>query len=311
MFNKLRNGGKPKSKSGIEPSLSGREHQPERSSQLSNRASKQAPRQADDITRAAPPRLELPRRRGTAPDGPALPPNQGSANKAPPNQAHLRPAHLKAVGPAAERYGAEPSGVRAAAAPPRPVDPRPISQPVSQPKSQAVSRPVAQPVASAPARPVIPPYPVAGARGAAAPAGSHAPGFPPAASPGAEVQSLGRLMLVGPQIRLTGEIKACERLVIEGAVEGEVSETERLEIARGGRFQGGAQVENCMVDGVFEGELDVRGVLTIRPNGLIQGTVRYGDIEIERGGRISGTFGARAGESQAAHPAKSSGPRQA
>ena len=122
------------------------------------------------------------------------------------------------------------------------------------------------------------------------------------------MQSLGRLMLVGPKIRLTGEIKACERLIVEGEVEGEVSETERLEVARGGRFRGIAQVESCMVDGLFEGELDVRGVLTVRSNGRIQGAVRYGEIEIERGGLIAGSFGAR-GEERTARPVETGGPR--
>jgi cytoskeletal protein CcmA (bactofilin family) len=243
---------------------------------------------------APPPRLELPRRGAAA------------SMYAPQKSGAPRPPHLKSVGPAGETgRAAIPSDPRAPA--------------------RVVSRPVAQPIEQ-PARPAIPPYPVSGARGAAAASAALAQG--PLASPSparaAEVQSFGRLMLVGPQIRLSGEIKACERLVVEGIVEGEVSDTERLEVARGGRFQGTAQIESCAVDGVFEGELDVRGVLTLKANGRVAGKVRYGEIEIERGGVIAGDFSTRgaaevsgqaaaaqSGRSHAGRSAKPAGPRPA
>ncbi len=260
---------------------------------------------------APPPRLELPRHR-TAPSFDAAP-----------RPGALKPAHLKSVDPAAIPGRTEMQNRSRASSMPN--DSRDSARPVS--------RPVAQPLqASQPARPVIPPYPVSGARSAAmTPAmpaqGPQISGPQPART--AEVQSFGRLMLVGPQIRLSGEIRACERLVVEGFVEGEVSDTERLEVARGGHFQGAAQIESCAIDGVFEGELDVRGVLSLKANGRVAGKVRYGEIEIERGGIIAGDFGARgaaeasgqaaaaqpgrlpSGRPQNARPPSSDGPRSA
>lgn len=298
MFNKFRNGGKSGSKSGSGTSSDSR----------AGRGDAQGPR-------SEPPRLELPRHRSAPPV--AYP--QGGTPSAP-RAVPDKPAHLKPVGAKIGENAWHPK-----LATPRAAEPQAPARPVAQPVAQPVSQPVAQTPAGGPvpARPPIPPYPVsgpaAGARAAAAPSAGPAVAAPVAATPlatnstGAEVQSLGRLMLVGPQIRLTGEIKACERLVVEGTVEGEVSETERLEVARGGAFHGTAQVESCMIDGLFEGELDVRGVLTLRSNGRVQGTVRYGDIEIERGGRIAGAFGPRGGEAErdGTRPVRSSGPRQA
>lgn len=130
----------------------------------------------------------------------------------------------------------------------------------------------------------------------------------PLTARGAEVQSFGRLMLVGPRIRLKGDIQACERLVIEGAVEGEIGATARLEVARGGRFQGKARIESCAIDGVFEGDLEVRGVLSLKANGRVSGKVRYGEIEIERGGIIEGDF---AVQGAAEAPDRIAGPRPA
>jgi len=115
--------------------------------------------------------------------------------------------------------------------------------------------------------------------------------YPPAGDGEAKVRGFGHLLLVGRDIRLTGRIKACERIVVEGAVEGEVLETSTMEIAPTGRFSGTAAVENCVVAGRFEGELTVSGVLTLKGDGRVEGTIRYGEIEIERGGVIAGSFG--------------------
>ena len=58
-----------------------------------------------------------------------------------------------------------------------------------------------------------------------------------------------------------------------------------------GRFTNGkAEVEEAEISGVYEGELTVRNRLLIRSTGQVKGTVRYGEIEVERGGRISGTI---------------------
>ncbi|MEE8506165.1 MAG: polymer-forming cytoskeletal protein, partial [Kiloniellales bacterium] len=59
----------------------------------------------------------------------------------------------------------------------------------------------------------------------------------------------GRTLMVGRDISLTGEITSCEKLIVEGRVDGDVSETRRLEINESGGFTGSAVVEECMVAG--------------------------------------------------------------
>lgn len=124
----------------------------------------------------------------------------------------------------------------------------------------------------------------------------------PSAAPGpsqSTPQGLGRVLAVGRDIRLTGEIKSCDTLTIEGSVEGDLSETRHLEIGQGGRFNGTAEVESAVIGGAFEGDLTVRGLLTLKGTGRVSGSIRYGEIEIERGGRISGTFGLMGGSDAA------------
>lgn len=214
------------------------------------------PAKTEPRTSEPPPRIELPSFR----------PAQGRFQPTPPAQRSASPSSAPAQQP-----------TRPVAQPSRPVSrpqPGPVARPVQGPV-QPPARPVAQPIASRTTGPAVTP-PILG---------------PGQRTPAASSKTVGRVMLVGADIKLNAEIGACERLVVEGAVEGELSEAESLEIARGGRFRGTAEVEDCVVDGLFEGELTVHGVLALKANGRVTGTVRYGAIEIERGGTISGNFG--------------------
>ena len=98
----------------------------------------------------------------------------------------------------------------------------------------------------------------------------------------------GRTLMVGRDISLTGEIMSCEKLIVEGRVDGDVSETRRLEINESGGFTGSAVVEECVIAGHFDGKLTVKGLLAVRPSGRINGTIRYGEVEIARGGELTG-----------------------
>jgi len=100
----------------------------------------------------------------------------------------------------------------------------------------------------------------------------------------------GKRLTVGPGISLSGEITACDRLVVQGSVQVTLNETRAIEITESGRFTNGkAEVEEAEISGVYEGDLTVRNRLLIRSTGRVQGNVRYGEIEVERGGRVSGS----------------------
>lgn len=103
-------------------------------------------------------------------------------------------------------------------------------------------------------------------------------------------EAVGKRLIVGQGISLSGEITACDRLVVEGDVQVTLNETRAIEIAESGRFTNGkAEVEDAEISGIYEGELTVRNRLLIRATGRVKGTVRYGEIEIERGGKLTGS----------------------
>ena len=111
-----------------------------------------------------------------------------------------------------------------------------------------------------------------------------------------------RKLIVGREITLSGEINSCDKLVIEGSVEANLQNCTEVELAESGLFKGSATIDEIDVRGRFEGTLTVRKRLVIRATGRVSGTIRYGQIEIECGGRISGDVQANAGDEPLATP---------
>jgi len=97
-----------------------------------------------------------------------------------------------------------------------------------------------------------------------------------------------RKLTVGREITLSGEITSCDKLIIEGSVEANLNNCRDVEIAESGLFKGSASIEEAEIHGRFEGNLVVRKRLLIKASGKVSGTIRYGQIEIECGGQISG-----------------------
>ena len=94
----------------------------------------------------------------------------------------------------------------------------------------------------------------------------------------------------GKQIRMSGEISGCERLVVEGKVEANLSDVKAVEVTTNGTFKGNAEVESAMIAGTYEGNLKVRGHLEIAPSGVVKGGVAYKTITVANGGKILGSI---------------------
>jgi cytoskeletal protein CcmA (bactofilin family) len=148
---------------------------------------------------------------------------------------------------------------------------RPIgAAPASSPGTPAITPPAATPLTP---RPAETPRRAEG----------HAPIIP---TPKRDSEM--RRLIVGREISLTGEITSCERLVVEGTVEANLNNCREIEIAEAGLMKGTAAIEEAEIRGRYEGSLTVRKRLLIRATGKVSGMVRYGQLEIEAGGQISG-----------------------
>jgi cytoskeletal protein CcmA (bactofilin family) len=104
-----------------------------------------------------------------------------------------------------------------------------------------------------------------------------------------------RKLIVGRDISLSGSITSCDRLIVEGSVEADLNNCRDVDIAESGLFKGTASIESAEIRGRFEGSLNCRKRLLIKASGRVSGTIRYGQIEIECGGQISGDIQAQPG----------------
>ncbi|MEK9645204.1 MAG: polymer-forming cytoskeletal protein [Alphaproteobacteria bacterium] len=101
----------------------------------------------------------------------------------------------------------------------------------------------------------------------------------------------GKKLIVGREIELSGNISACDKLVVEGKVEANISDCREIEVAASGTFKGEAEINVAEISGIFEGNLTARDILFVRSTGRVTGKVRFGKLEIERGGEIVGDVG--------------------
>ncbi len=166
----------------------------------------------------------------------------------------------------------------------------------------APSAPTPSPAASAPNAPSAPsfrPVPPQAAMAASRPSApsmaspsAHAPSHSESSRSAAPIgrPNAKRVLTVGPDIQMKGEITSCDRVVIEGAVDATMRDVHTVELTESGALKGTAEVEDAEISGSFEGDLVVRGKLTVYSSGRVRGNVTYGEIEIQRGGQISGNI---------------------
>ncbi|MES1150652.1 MAG: polymer-forming cytoskeletal protein [Dongia sp.] len=158
------------------------------------------------------------------------------------------------------------------------VQPRNYQRP--EPAAQPASRPALNPEIArrGPDLSVFGPRRDAGAQPAAAAATASKPSTEPDT----------KKLIVGGGITLNGEIRTCDTLVVEGRVEAVLQECKNIEIMAPGEFKGAAEVDVADISGRFDGDLTARQRLIVRAGGKVLGKIRYGQLEIERGGVLSG-----------------------
>jgi cytoskeletal protein CcmA (bactofilin family) len=135
--------------------------------------------------------------------------------------------------------------------------------------------------------------------GAAAAQGNR-PAYPGASYPGAQNQGTsytaqandadnGRKLVIGQGITMSGEIEACDHLIVEGTIEASLKGANVLDVAESGSYFGTVEIEEANIAGRFEGDITVRGRLTIEATGTIIGSVSYKELSMEAGATLDGS----------------------
>lgn len=130
-----------------------------------------------------------------------------------------------------------------------------------------------------------PAYPGTYAGGASQAA--NAPGYT-SSTPAHDPES--NKLVIGAGINLSGEIEACDHLIVQGTVQASLKGANILDITEQGAFYGTVEIENANIAGRFEGDITVRGRLSLESTGVIIGTISYKELAIEAGATIDGAI---------------------
>ncbi len=94
---------------------------------------------------------------------------------------------------------------------------------------------------------------------------------------------------IGEGVIFKGEAKVPNKAVINGDFSGFL-DAQTLEIQSNGVITGNTKADAVKVFGKLNSELTCRNLLAIESSGEVQGKLKYGEIEIARGGRVIGNI---------------------
>ena len=116
-----------------------------------------------------------------------------------------------------------------------------------------------------------------------------APSAPASEVPANNANMAGRTLVISEGISMAGEIDSCEHLIVEGKMEAALKGASQVDISETGEFYGTIEIDEANIAGRFEGDITVRGRLTIQSTGTVVGSISYKELAIEAGAVMDGT----------------------
>jgi cytoskeletal protein CcmA (bactofilin family) len=116
----------------------------------------------------------------------------------------------------------------------------------------------------------------------------------------ANAKGRGMFSVIGPDMAVTGDVRATADLHIDGSIEGDVACASLVQGADS-RIVGGITADTARIAGTIEGSVRVKH-LTVERSARITGDVEYEDITIENGGQVDGRLKRTGSEAAANGP---------
>jgi cytoskeletal protein CcmA (bactofilin family) len=95
-------------------------------------------------------------------------------------------------------------------------------------------------------------------------------------------------LIIGEGVTVTGTFVIPSKAVINGSLNGELTADEIM-VGKAGKLTGKITARNADIHGETHDTLTIANHLILRSTGKIHGRATYGELEIERGGLVSGT----------------------
>ena len=119
-----------------------------------------------------------------------------------------------------------------------------------------------------------------------APAGRTQFSPPPAAAPGMAPQTAA----IGPSMRIKGEIRSQEELVVDGEVEGTLESQSLITVGTHGKVKANIKAREVVIYGWVQGNIDAAEKIAIREKGSLVGDIRTAGISIDDGAYFKGSI---------------------
>jgi cytoskeletal protein CcmA (bactofilin family) len=110
------------------------------------------------------------------------------------------------------------------------------------------------------------------------------------AAPRVEVHVPHERAAIGASMRIKGDIRTNEELLIDGEVEGSVESHSVLTVGRNGKVRANIKAREVVVFGKVQGNVDVVEKIAIREQGSLVGDIKTAGISIDDGAYFKGSI---------------------
>jgi cytoskeletal protein CcmA (bactofilin family) len=94
--------------------------------------------------------------------------------------------------------------------------------------------------------------------------------------------------VIGPSVRVEGDLISEGNLQVEGTVNGKVNTLKDLFVGETARIQADINAENATIAGVVEGNIEVEHTLVIKDTGKVLGNIVCAELGVHEGAYFSG-----------------------
>jgi cytoskeletal protein CcmA (bactofilin family) len=95
--------------------------------------------------------------------------------------------------------------------------------------------------------------------------------------------------VIGKGTVIQGNIKVCGRVQVDGVIDGSLIAEGHVSVGPTGSVLGELVADELAVGGRVEGKVTIKDHLHVAPGGIARGEVRYGSLQVDRGGVIDGS----------------------
>jgi len=94
--------------------------------------------------------------------------------------------------------------------------------------------------------------------------------------------------IVGPSVKIDGDLKSQGNLRIDGTVTGKVKTSQNLFVGESAKISADVEAENAIISGIVQGNVKVSGALVLGKTGRLVGDMSCGTLQVEEGAYFGG-----------------------